>query len=238
MKRILFALLLLTLSPAARAQSGSDQNYALELRVGMYQPSIDGEFSDGTSPFKDIFGGDTAWMFGGELDYQFFHGFGSLGAFAMLHYGRLSGNGLEASGEQSSDSTKMIMLPVIGGVAYRFDVLASRWSIPLVPVFKVGLNHTFWWIKDGLGDVSSYQAEGQDAVAGKGGTFGLYASVGLHLLLDVFEPHTTKTFDNELGVNHSYLFVEYNYNWVDDFGSGSSFDLSDDGFYFGLAFEM
>jgi len=222
----------------ARAGEESPRSFAMELRLGLYQPSIDGEFDGGATPFRDIFRDDSAWMFGGELDYQFFQGFGSLGVFGMMHYGRLSGKALEADGERSADRTRMILLPMTAGLVYRFDVFSRRWGIPLVPAFKFGATHTLWWVRDGVDDKASYTDEDGKRFDGAGGTWGLYGSAGLFLMLNIFEPHTAKTFDNELGVNGSYLFIEYVYQWVNDFGSDKSFDLSDGGVYFGLAFEM
>ena len=223
---------------ASVALGASPQTMAMEIRGGWYVPSIDSEFSGNTKPFDDVFGSDTALMIGGELDAQFWHGFGSLGAFGLVSYGYLAGNGLLEDLTPSADESTLSLVPVVAGVVYRFDVMAVRYNVPLVLALKGGLNYTLWWVRDGTEDLSDYKDEAGDETPGQGGTAGLYGAVALHLLLDFFEPHTAKVFDNDLGVNHSYLFVEYAVHWVDDFGSSDSFDLSDDGFVFGLAFEM
>jgi hypothetical protein len=234
---ILAALLVLS-APAASLADDSPQTLAMELRFGFYTPDIDSEFDKGVTPYDTVFGSDSAWMFGLELDSQLWHGFGSLGAFGLTSYGYLSGHGISQDGTDSSDETTMSFLPLVAGLVYRFDVLAVRYDIPFVLVLKGGLNYTIWWIRDGVEEISEIEDADGSATEGSGGTFGLYGAASLHLLLDFFEPHTAKVFDNDLGVNNSYLFVEYAFQKVDDFGSDSSFDLSDSGLVFGLAFEM
>jgi hypothetical protein len=46
------------------------------------------------------------------------------------------------------------------------------------------------------------------------------------------------TFDNEMGVNNSYAFIELQAVELNDFGSEESFDLSDLNLMFGLSFEL
>jgi len=215
----------------------SPRNTAMELRFGFYSPDIDSEFSGDTKPFQDSFGEDSAWMLGAEVDYQFFQAFGSLGAFGLVGYGQITGNGITEDGERSSDETSMIYFPFTAGLVYRFDVLAVRYGVPLVLSLKGGVDYWVWKIENGNEDTSTFKAESGEK-DGMGGTYGLYGAVGLHLLLDFFEPHAAAIFDNDLGVNNSYLFVEWSAHWLNDFDSSSSFDLSDGGLVFGLAFEM
>jgi hypothetical protein len=237
--RTLPALLLLALLvPAPARAEESPQTMAMEFRVGMYAPEVDSEFAGDVHPFRDAFGKDDTFTWGGEYDVQFWHGFGSLGAFGAVSWGRMSGKGLLTDGSQSSDETTMTLLPFVVGAVYRFDVLATRFNVPFVLALKGGLDYTVWTIDDGVGDTSEYETTDKETVKGEGGTWGLYGAVSLHLLLDFFEPHAAKVFDNDLGVNNSYLFAEYAWWVVDDFGSSSSFNLSDSGLVFGLAFEM
>ncbi len=243
MRHLLTTILsLLTLSSvlmgtAARAEE-TPVNMAAEFRIGMVNPKIDSEFDSGTSPFKDVFGDDSAWLFGGELDYQFWRGFGSIGLFGSAAWGYVSGKGLQADGSKSSDDSSLSLVPLVIGPVYRFDWLAVRYGIPVVLALKAGLGYTVWWIRDGVDDIASYETEDGSNRDAYGGTFGVHWGLSLHLLLDFFEPHTAKVFDNEMGVNNSYLFVEYSGDWTNDFGSDKSFDLSQNGVVFGLAFEM
>jgi len=234
----LLPMALLLAAPAAAADE-SPQFLAVEARFGFYDPGIDSEFS-GAGPYQSSFGKEEMLHFSGELDWQFWRprSFGSLGVFGTAGYAWVKGKGLLVDGTKSSDETSFRMVPLDFGLVYRLDVLAQDYGIPFVFAVKGGLTHAFWWITDGLGDTSSWTSTGGDEVEGSGGTWGLNAAFAIHLHLDLFEPHAAKTFDNELGVNNSYLFIEYGIHWLNDFGSGESFDLTDHGLTFGLAFEM
>lgn len=234
-------LSILLLSGAAQAQQydmESPRSMAMELRFNFYEPNIESEFGGATNPYKSAFGDDTAWMISSEVDYQFWQGFGSLGAFGMIGYGELSGNGITADGKKSSDETSFTFIPFTAGLVYRFDILSVKYGIPIAFAFKGGVDCWLWSIDDGVGKTAAYKDASGATSDGAGSTFGLYGAVGLHILLDFFEPHAARVFDNDLGVNNSYLFVEWSAHWLDDFGSSSSFDLSDGNFVFGLAFEM
>jgi hypothetical protein len=238
MKSIIYLLpltMLLTAAPVTADES--PQNMAMELRFGFYHPSIDSEFS-GAGPYKSSFGKDDMVHFSGELDWQFWRPFGSLGLFGTVGYAWVQGRGLLADGTKSSDETKLKMVPMDMGLVYRFDVLAQKYRIPFVLAVKGGLTHAFWWITDGLGETSSWKSVSGKSTTGSGGTWGLNGAVALYLHLNIFETHAAKTFDNELGVNNSYIFVEYGFHWLNDFNSDESLDLTDHGLTFGLAFEM
>ena len=237
-----FLLLTMTLSllalPLTASADESAQTSAMELRFGTYQPAIDSEFSGDVSPYEDIFGDESAWLFGAEYDAQLWHGFGSLGLFGSAAWGFVSGKGVAPEGAETSDETTLSLVPLVFGAVYRFDVLADRYNIPFVLTGKLGLDYTVWWIRDGVDEITEYSTGNGGTLPGNGGTFGLHWAVGLHILLDFFEPHTAKIFDNEMGVNNSYLFAEYVGYWVNDFGASDSFDLSHSGVVFGLAFEV
>jgi hypothetical protein len=233
----LITLVLISTIGADLALAESPQTSALEVRFGFYQPDIDSEFG-GNGPLSRTFDDDSMFTFGLEFDYQLLRGFGSLGIYTAFNYGYIEGSGLLQDGTASSDTTSFSMLPISVGAVYRFDVLAVRWDIPLVFSFKFGPEYAIWWMRDGLEEISTFtSAEGKEMEA-IGGTYGLSGAIGLHILLDIFESHTAKIFDNEMGINNSYLFIEYGLHWLNDFGSDSSLDLSDTGVVFGLAFEM
>ena len=58
----------------------SPQRFAFELTFGPYRPDIDSEFNGARTPYKDYFGSGQDLLTRIELDYQFWHRYGSLAA--------------------------------------------------------------------------------------------------------------------------------------------------------------
>jgi hypothetical protein len=95
-----------------------------------------------------------------------------------------------------------------------------------------------WWFRDGSEEISNWTAKDGTNYHGMGGTGGLHGTIGLRFLLDVLEPMAARSFDIEMGVNHSYVFAEYQGRYLNDFGSAKSIDLSDGVVSFGFAFDL
>jgi len=244
---LLGALLLLGTAPrpaSAQAVDAGDftspQRFAFEIKLGPYAPDIDSEFAGGPTPFGDLFGDGDSVMIGGELDVQLWQGFGSIGVGVSIGYYGNSANALLDDGntpsqstERSAGETSITLVPMSALLVYRFDVLARRWAVPLVPFVKFGVNYTLWWIHDGAGDVATY--EGEEA---KGGSAGIQFNVGAALLLDIFEPAAAKALDNDIGINHTYLIFELLHQPADGFGADDKLTVGDTTWQAGLAFEF
>ncbi len=222
------------LSSSALAES--PRSMMLEVHVGQHTPAID-ESTPGT-PYADTFGNDAMWLIGMNLDYQVWRDHGSLAVGGGLGYGWVDGFALNGDGSQSADEAGFNILPLSVNVTYRWDWAALRHNVPLVPYAKVGLTWALWWATDGKGDVAVVADEDGNARTGRGGTLGWQAGVGLQFLLDAVSPGMAREFDNDVGVNNSYIFAEFLYRGLDDFGSDSSLDLSAGSLSFGLMFEF
>lgn len=238
-------------APQASAQMFDGQSFSspkshqIEIKFGPYTPGIDD--GEGTGAYEKIFGGDSMIMARFEYDYQFWQGFGTLAVGFELGYGSVTGKGVMTGSEDATaDETDLNIVPIAVSLVYHFDVLANRWDIPLVPFVKVGLDYNIWWVNNGVGDTSEaviYNTPGDPTSGGTkfegaGDTWGWHVAVGLKLRLDGMAPKTAQTFDNEVGVNHSYLFAELLYADISDFGSDKSWQLGDLTGLFGLAFEF
>ncbi len=230
-----------TVTEVAKAYH-SPQNFAVEFKIGPYTPSLDAEFGGSATPYADLFGDSSGLIYEGEFDWQIWRGFGSIGLGISLAYfgqsaapfGDDSVGGKPASGEtRVAGETSITLLPIALLAVYRFDVLANRWHIPLVPYVKAGLTYTFWWIRKGNGDVAS--DGGSDA---SGGNFGWQVNLGLALRLDILEPNAAKSLDVNAGVNHSYIFFEMKHLAADGFGSAKALDVGATTWLAGLAFEF
>jgi hypothetical protein len=255
-----FLLLVLAINPA-RAQNialesdemSGDQaksfrtskEWAVELRFGAYRPDVDSEVSgSGQTPYKTMFGGGRHLMSQLEVDWQFFQKFGSLAAAVATGYYSVGAKAFvadPATGKcvtdpngacvRSGDSTSLRLIPVAALLVYRWDVAADLWQIPLVPYAKLGFNYTFWSITDGNGSVPHFEGG-----RGSGGTLGWQACAGISLMLDILDPDATRSLDMETGINHTYLFFEW--DLVDDLGVNHQLHVGDSSWIVGLMFEF
>ena len=225
------------MSSEERANYRTPKEWAMELRFGPYRPDVDSAFAGRTAippynsaPYKTVFGSKRHLMSQLEFDWQFFQAFGSLAVGAAIGYYKVSATAFEADPNTgncitdattglcntlSGDTTSLRLIPIAALLVYRWDVAAERWSIPFVPYVKLGLNYTFWQVNDGNGNVPSYGGG-----HGSGGTLGWQAAAGMSLLLDILDSDTARGLDMETGVNHSYVFFEWNN--VDASGLGMS----------------
>ncbi len=224
---------------ATQAEAASPRTMSLDARFTYYQPGIDTEFSKttGATPYADIMK-DPALQWGASVDWRLWHGFGEIGAGFSVGYWTQTGKAQGYDGSPSEDETELMVVPITIDLVYRFNFLAEKYNFPLVPYAKGGLAYGLWWAMDGTGETSSYTGPDNKVYNGSGGVAGFHGTVGLRLLLDVFEPKAARGFDLEMGVNHSYLFVEYQRLSLTNFGDAKALDLSSDLVVFGLAFDL
>lgn len=219
-------------SPIARAESPRDM--MLEFKFGPWRPSIDSEFVAGVHPYKDNMGSGNMLMSQVELDVEVYNEVGVLAIGASAGFARDKGKALTKKGEKAEDSTAFNVIPLTLQVAYRFDYLAQKDWFPLVPYVKTGFDYYLWWFTNGVGKVPRTE----DGSIGQGGTFGGHVSLGLSFLMDFLAEDMAQTFDVDFGVNNTYLFGEFVFSFVNDFGSKNSINLSSRYFLFGIAFEF
>jgi hypothetical protein len=118
---------------------------------------------------------------------------------------------------------------------YRFDYLWTRFEFPFTIYVKAGFDYSFWWIRDGADNI----AASDDGKKGYGGTFGFHVVAGLAFVLDWLAPDMEKAFDVEWGINTPYIFAEYMYCQLDNFGAKDAFDLTDKAtFHIGIGLEF
>ena len=66
----------------------------------------------------------------------------------------------------------------------------------------------------------------------------MHVSYGLQICLDFIDQKLATEFDQDIGVNNTFLYIEGNYAMVNDFWSGKSFDLSDHHLLAGILLEF
>jgi len=269
MKRLALALLTVAQAAHAQLvleegqEYHSPQHFAIEVKFGAYSPNIDASPGLHGHPFSELFQAQDGTSVGQrppgrllttvEFDWQIWHRFGSLGLAGSVGFMErtthsfqynMAGGGMSPcvvpDCTRSSDETALNVMPFTLEAVYRFDVLALRYRIPLVPYFKGGVGWYLWWITNGSGSLSSglQKLPNGDTDNAIGATWGLVMHPGLALLLDILDPAAARVMDSEMGINHSYLFVEMHYAWITGFGSSTKMTLSDLTWNAGLAFEF
>lgn len=225
MTRALLATVALAVAaPALGAPTQSPRWGTFQLSFSGYRPRVDAEFGGAATPFQSTLGGGRNVMFRADIAYTLFDRFGSVDVGIGGGYWEKNGHALQSDlVTPSSDETALKIIPSRVFVTYRFDLLAERWSIPLAPYARVSFDRYWWWTTNGSGGTSTVGGHG-----GRGATNGYSFSAGMALLLDVIDPTLAREMDRDIGINHTYLFVDFTKSYVKDFGSATSWDLSDD----------
>lgn len=221
------------------------RRFLFEIKFGPYTPAVDRGVS-GASPYADTFGSAPQLMTQLEFDVELFHfkHVGTLGVGLTWGIWQNSAHAfnINMSGARVSDYTSFTVMPLIAQAVYRYDVLALRHKIPIVPYGKIGLANYFYAIRDGNGVVSNCKdalaCKRPDNGTGSGGTYGFTVNAGLAFLLDFVDRATARIAKHEVGLYHTYVFAEFNLAVINDFGKAGALNLSSETFLAGLAFEF
>lgn len=231
---------------------GSPQRFEAEFKLGPYLPEIDSRYGgDGFGPYATIFGRTNA---DGEtikkprlgvmpvigFEWQFAYLGGPIGIGTQIGFFRDRASALVAepvAGESvrsSADKVTFGMVPMALLAIYRFELVADFFKVPLVPYVKAGVAYSFWWMKDGSKKIA-VNAQGEK---GRGGVVGWQLNPGVMLRLDFLERGSAKKLDVSTGINHTYIFGEFQLTRLRNFGVGNPIDLGDKTFFGGLAIEF
>ena len=236
----LFLCLLLFLFGGASAHADvkeSPRNFGIEFRGGPYFAKIDQETGLANNPFVSFFGEGPLPYLEVGFEWLFFKDMGSLGLGVSVGVSWAEGLALRPDGSQDPNNTTAFwMIPLRLELIYRMDYFANRYRFPLVPYIRGGLAYHIWLATDSAGALAKYQTTGGEEISGIGGRFGFHFGLGLQFLLDVLDPATARTFDIEVGVNRTYLFVEWAVSWIGILTPG--LDLSDNSIRAGLMFQF
>ncbi len=171
------------------AYKPSPQWFAMEFKFGPYKPDVDSEFGSSGGPYDDVFTSKLRLMSQFTFDVQFLKKHGTLGVGGTVGFFQARGKALLESGDPSGDDTTFNIMPFILQLVYRWDYLAKKYNVPLVPYVRAGFVYAFYWITDGNGDTAHF---GEDGGKAHGGVWGYQINVGLAFQLDVLEPSAAK----------------------------------------------
>lgn len=235
-----------------RGRQESPQRFAMEIKFGPYLPDVDGRYQgDGFGPYATIYGrtddnGVTTgqprkgvfsalsfeWQFydiGGPLSIGTSIGYFRDTAYALIDEPVPEGENTRAT----ADKTAFHVIPLTLLLGYRFELLADRFRVPLVPYARGGIAHGFWIEKKG-GQLVTNDA-GQQS---RGNSWGWQVNLGLMLRLDFIERGAAVDLDRVTGINHTYIFGEWQFSRLNSFGSDKAMSIGDDTFLIGLAIEF
>ena len=228
---------------AAPASAESPKFMTFEFRIGQWLPNVDGEF-DGldslgiAGPYETMFGDDTATVVDLEFAAHVYQGYGTGSLGVGLGRGSVSAKGIKADDTRGTGDTTLSIFPLSLFASYAFDWPAERWGFPLVPYGKLGVDWVLYDLTDAQDETSTVSGTVDEDGAGEGGTVGWHWALGARLLLDALSPEMARTFDLDMGVNNSYLFLEYYDATIDDFGDDNALHLGAEVLFRGLAYKF
>jgi hypothetical protein len=232
-------------------RTGSPQRFALEIKLGPYLPQVDRlHEGPGFGPYATIFGRTDDMGVATRaprkglmpvlgFEWQFWYLGGPIGIGTQVGFFRDRASAIIADpdpGENirsGADTVTFMVIPVSMLLVYRFEMLADRYKLPLVPYAKGGAAYGFWQTRNSNG--LSRDSRGK---AGRGGVWGWQLNAGLMLRLDFIEPASAKKLDNLTGINHTYLFAEYQLMRLANFGHPNAIAVGDATWFAGFAIEF
>jgi hypothetical protein len=219
----------------------SPQNFAAEIRFGLFNPAIDSDPALKGAPFKAAFGTAPRLLVSAEFDWQAFRipDVGTIGPGVGVGYASISRPAQlttcppPPASCASGETTTLQIIPFDLVAVLRADVFYRSFRIPLVPYVKAGLGYAIWRASNTLGTSHA------GGVAGTGYSLGTHVAVGLALNLNPFDEYAARGFDDSLGVNGTYVFGEWTREDLNGLGLQSDpLRVGGTSWTFGLALEF
>lgn len=219
----------------------SPQNFALELRVGPYQPQVDDDDAlGGRTPYATSFGDKPRAMFGLELDWQALRipHVGVIGPGAGIATTTATRPARTQSGATSSEDQSFTVQPIYGLAVFRVDGPLRDTGFPLVPYVKAGVVYALWRASTTAGTSEFVRADGTTA-KGRGGTWGVHGAVGVAFDLGAIDRSSSRQLDQAIGINHTYFLGEWMVSSIHGaFGQDKPMNVGDSTWTLGLAFDF
>lgn len=167
---------------------------AVEFKLGPYIPG-----NGDNRAFKGTFGNDKGWMLSLELDVTLFHipHVGQINLGGGFGWSAYDAKAVDNNGDNTSETTKLTLLPFSALAILRIDALARYTVLPLTFAGKVGGDFVAWSTETG----GKEEAHGVNT--------GLRWAAQAAFELDFFERQAARRMDEEWGVNHTFLLFEY-----------------------------
>ncbi|MEM1413818.1 MAG: MXAN_2562 family outer membrane beta-barrel protein [Myxococcota bacterium] len=169
------------------------ENYALELRIGAYQP-------DANRNFQTVYGDQRGPLVGLELDFLPLRipYVGRIGGGLSFEWAEYRANACQdlACANRADERASFRIFPFGFMAVLRADVLARELGIPIVVTGKIGLD--LIQARERVGSIET----------SSGVAVGLRWAVQVALELDWINPRAGRNLAQEWGINHSFFFFE------------------------------
>jgi len=216
----------LALSPARASAAPSPVTGSFELRAGGYRPAIDPV--NGSNPYQLAFGDGRPYGFSALVGRCLpWRTAGTVELGLGAGYWSVKGHGVDSSNLPTAEQTALKIIPIQLALTWRADFLYDRYGVPVVPYGRASLLRYSWRVTGSGGTTTK-----------TGVTDGFGLGGGVAFVLDFIDPVLARELDLDSGVNHTMLTFDVAKTWVNDFGSGKSWNLSDTQltYTFGLLF--
>jgi hypothetical protein len=214
----------------------SPQNFAMEVRVGLYNPQVDSDPTLHGNPYATAFGPSQRYEVAAEFDWQALRipHLGTLGPGIGVGYTKATAIAPRADGGQppSEETTSLQIFPMYAVAVLRVDVLMREAHVPFVPYAKAGVGYALWRASNTAG------TSVQNGNVGEGHTVGTQLAAGLAFSLGVIDPNSSRQLDESTGINNTYIFAEYMMSDLTGIGQTTALRVGTNSFVFGLAFEF
>lgn len=166
--------------------------WAFEFKLGPYRPHP-------APAFKEAFGSDRGWLLNLELDVTVYHipYAGQINVGAGWGWANYDGKALLDDGSKSGEKTELTIYPMSALGIVRIDALARHTVVPLTFAAKLGYDFVRWTTSTGKRD----DADGINK--------GLRWAGQVAFELDFFDEQAARRLDDEFGINHTFLLLEY-----------------------------
>lgn len=184
---------------------------AFELKIGPYQPDY--------RAFREIFGSDKGWLLSVEFDVTVYHipYVGQLNVGAGWGWANYDARAAIRGGGSSGEKTELTFYPLSALAVLRIDALARHTVLPFTFAGKLG------------GDFVRWKATTGSNTDGSGLNMGLRWGAQAALELDFFDGRSARRLDDDWGINHTFLLLE--------FFESKTRGAGDRSFQFGLGFQ-
>jgi len=172
--------------------------------------------------YKTVYGSDPIAFYNMDAGLKLIH---ELELTGTIGYGFAEGHGVSPrNDETTAEKYKLHVAPAGLGLAYRFNFVLDQ---PVVPYLGAGGLFSYW-MEERLD--SSWKRKSYN--------YGAYGKAGLMILLDYLETRASGALEADWGINNTYLFYEYRYNWLNNFDDEDIINLNSQLHTLGLLFEF